>query len=464
MMNAQSAGAAASATSNGNGGMTSSTQPAANAAMSSPSTDGPSNSGSAGATSGAGTGATAGAAGATTSPSAAGTSSAEGGAGGAMSGAGMGGAAGSGSAPCVAGPEQCDNTDNDCDGKIDEEVTRPCGTDVGACELGALACHAGQWDDEKTQCMGSRGPAKEECDTAREDENCDGVRNEGCECTDGETQECGNDTAPCKPGSVTCVNGTWPSDAASCKGAVGPKAESCDGVDNDCNGNVDDRAPCSEAGTSCRNGRCVQCTSDSDCSSLDATCKVGVCNTQGRCEARNAADAVACSISSGSGVCQSGQCRECITSNDCRSRSGKPVCSRNECVTCTATEGCGSGQTCSDGQCVARCGNGQVDSDEECDTGAGSGWDLSTCTIDCKRRVYANCSSGVSCTQGQMCGTSLNICTNLFCTGTDSCAKIPGFAVMCTSNSLCEILCNGGRCPNGLRCSATANGVMSCVP
>jgi len=222
---------------------------------------------------------------------------------------------------------------------------------------------------------------------------------------------------------------------------------------------------CSEAGTSCRNGRCVECTADRECSELSGTCKVGVCRSEGRCEAEDAPDSSPCTLSTGAGVCNDAQCRECVTSNDCRGRSGRPVCSRNQCVVCTATEGCGSDQTCVDNQCIARCGNGVVDSDEQCDTGPGSGWDLSTCSIDCKRRVYADCSgtSSASCSQGQMCGSSLNICTTLFCTGNDSCPAVPGFAVACTANSLCEILCNNGSCPNGLRCSATANGVTSCV-
>lgn len=368
------------------------------------------------------------------------------------------------SLPCVPTQEACDNEDNDCDGAVDEGVTKPCGTDVGTCDLGVLACKAGQWDDEETQCQGGIGPSPEVCDAAREDEDCDGMRNEGCDCVEGETTSCGNETAPCKPGVITCSDGAWPTQPSACRGAVGPSTESCDGVDNDCNGVTDDRAACSEPGTSCRQGRCVECTSNSECGRLTEGCHVGVCNSRGRCESEDVSGSgTSCNLPSGTGVCENGQCRECVTSTDCRGRAGRPVCSGNVCVTCTETEGCGGDQRCRDGQCIARCGDGVVDRDEQCDTGPGSGWDFSNCTIDCKRRVYADCTEGESCTDGQKCGTSLNICTNLFCTGNDSCTRIPGFAVACTPNSMCEILCNNGTCPNGLRCSSTANGVTSCV-
>jgi len=72
--------------------------------------------------------------------------------------------------------EVCDNLDNNCDGGIDEELTRPTACGVGAC-----------------------------------------VGNAGTE---------------------TCTAGTWGGD--TCDPLLGAKAEACDNLDNDCNGQVDE--------------------------------------------------------------------------------------------------------------------------------------------------------------------------------------------------------------------------------
>jgi hypothetical protein len=134
---------------------------------------------------------------------------------------------------CVATEEICNNVDDDCDGFIDEEVTRPCGTTTGLCTKGTLRCRAGVWDDEATQCKGAVVPAEEICDEAAEDEDCDGTGNEGCSCNSGDTKPCGNATPPCEQGEQKCINGTW---SDECKGEVKGSSEICDGVDNDCDG------------------------------------------------------------------------------------------------------------------------------------------------------------------------------------------------------------------------------------
>ena len=47
--------------------------------------------------------------------------------------------------------EVCDNTDNDCDRSVDEDLTRPCYTGpsgtagVGVCRAGTSTCAAGVW-------------------------------------------------------------------------------------------------------------------------------------------------------------------------------------------------------------------------------------------------------------------------------------------------------------------------------
>ena len=82
--------------------------------------------------------------------------------------------------------EVCDGVDNDCDGQIDEDITRSCST---ACGAGTETCHAGTWDG-----CDAPQPSAETCDG--DDNDCDGEVDEddsglcsgGEVCTDGSCQ------------------------------------------------------------------------------------------------------------------------------------------------------------------------------------------------------------------------------------------------------------------------------------
>jgi hypothetical protein len=132
--------------------------------------------------------------------------------------------------------ETCNGVDDDCDGTVDDGLTRACGTDVGVCAAGTERCAAGVWG----ACMGAIGPATEICEGSR-DEDCDGATDEGCTCTIGATRTCGTDVGECAAGMQMCVlPGMW----GMCTGGTGPSAEVCDGRDNDCDGTSDEGGIC----------------------------------------------------------------------------------------------------------------------------------------------------------------------------------------------------------------------------
>jgi hypothetical protein len=85
----------------------------------------------------------------------------------------------SGATPLV---EICNNVDDDCNGAVDDGVTRDCYTaptgtaGVGACRLGSQTCTAGAWG----ACGGVVVPSAEVCD--RLDNNCNGAADEGIIC------------------------------------------------------------------------------------------------------------------------------------------------------------------------------------------------------------------------------------------------------------------------------------------
>lgn len=166
--------------------------------------------------------------------------------------------------------EICNGKDDDCDGSVDEGLTRSCYTSSSGCtksgsryicrtpcKAGTQSCSGGRYGS----CIGQVIPKSEFCNG--KDDDCDGSIDEnwksgsyalGRACTVGKG-ECR------RSGKYVCKgNGS----GTQCNVSAGsPKSEVCNGRDDDCDGGIDDGAKCSR-GYSCSSGRCSKCSQPGD--------------------------------------------------------------------------------------------------------------------------------------------------------------------------------------------------------
>lgn len=454
--------------------------------------DASSSNGGAGASASAGDGPSA--AGAGAPASGAGGQSGPSGSGGAPPTAGASGGNAQPSGPCPNGAdpvdETCDAKDNDCDGKIDEGLTRSCGPMAkGECKPGTQTCSGGAWGS----CEGAVEARDEVCDADKLDENCDGARNEGCACVEGDTQPCGKDTGLCKAGTQKCEGGSW---STTCAGAVDPKmAEVCDAdqVDENCDGRKNEgcdcvtgetqdcttasSGPCRAGRRSCNSGKWGVCTSTTKPSTE-------VCdNVDNDCDGTVDDNATGCSANQ---RCVNGQCQ-------CQPQCTGKVCGADGCGGRCSPDKCASGTSCSAaGQCASTCGNRVTDPGEQCDDGTNAedgpcphcqnafcgdgfiqagvdeceqnapGWSPQWCTPACKRSIYEACDAAVniSCPSdgpNSQCATwqgtdAANQVCGPYCETTAACPKPGGYDAFC-SFAFCALLCNNGQCPTHMRCA-----------
>ncbi len=144
--------------------------------------------------------------------------------------------------------ETCNGIDDDCDGTVDEGVITAFyvdrdGDGFGSSATGAesrqactkpsgFADNASDCDDTNP----SRKPtAQEICDPSDVDENCDGVANESCACSNpGMMQGC------CSGRGFQTCDGHADGGATLSMCSVQPAPEFCNGIDDDCDGLADE--------------------------------------------------------------------------------------------------------------------------------------------------------------------------------------------------------------------------------
>ncbi|MCB9789209.1 MAG: hypothetical protein H6744_21240 [Deltaproteobacteria bacterium] len=155
--------------------------------------------------------------------------------------------------------ETCDGTDDDCDGKTDEDFALggACdGPDDDLCETGVVSCGA---DKKSVVCVETPGVG-ELCNG--QDDDCDGA-------TDESWAELG--TSCDGPDADTCATGKWACgpDGLSlmCAGDGAPGSELCNGLDDDCNGETDESwpelgQPCTASVGGCEAAGTVACQPD----------------------------------------------------------------------------------------------------------------------------------------------------------------------------------------------------------
>lgn len=268
-------------------------------------------------------------------------------------------------------------------------------TPSSPCKAGKQACVNGQWD--KT-CQGEVVAQAEQCNNI--DDNCDGKIDENLseKCYTGKTGT--ENQGVCKEGIRTCTNGQW----SSCVGEVVPGQESCDGQDNDCDGQIDNQpggnnpleqpctTSCGNGVESCQNGKWVNCTAPTTCEPGSESIAESSPETSGDAGTNDTgvspdADCYTNGCPSGE-VCKNAQC----VSDPCRNANcqADEFCRDGSCIKACGCISCNQGEICVDGACsVDPCAGANCTGGKVCDKTSGQ------CVDDpCQ---------GITCNQGRIC-------------------------------------------------------------
>jgi formylglycine-generating enzyme required for sulfatase activity len=126
----------------------------------------------------------------------------------------------------------CDGIDNDCDGRVDEELQAPFASiQLGICQGIRAECMGtmGWQDPIWEQSISQYEVIERQCDGL--DNDCDGLIDESL---DGDPCVTGR-LGICQGGSKQCIDGM-----IRCEAQYEERIEICDGLDNDCDGEIDE--------------------------------------------------------------------------------------------------------------------------------------------------------------------------------------------------------------------------------
>ncbi len=361
-------------------------------------------------------------------------------------------------APAV---EKCNNIDDDCNGKIDDNLTKPCysgpkgSSNMGICKKGISTCKAGHWG----KCIGEVLPKKQEsCNN--QDDDCNGQVDEGLvrDCYNGPKKTAG--VGECRKGIQTCIQGSW----GLCQGEIKPVKESCNNRDDDCNGKIDDGlvrkcytgkpstqgvGECKGGQQTCQAGHWGKCVGEviptfEVCNGKDDDCDGQIDNSP-KCHEPEVTEEPAVEP-----IQDAGQelipepTKEVMPELDCY-QAGCPngkICKGGQCIDdpCASVQ-CADNEFCRDGRCVPTCSCVSCPKGEMCVDG------------QCQKDPCAN----VSCEKGKVCDPQTSQCIDDPCEGVScrkgliceagQCVDDPCRFIHCPNNGICvKGQCTGGQC------------------